>query len=71
MVERQFRASIKMAGDFWFTAWVDAGQPDLKKLIYYKPTPEELQKKRYELFVWKQQRYKVRDHEGDSVRTEN
>ncbi len=31
-VERQMRASIKMVGDFWYTCWVDAGQPDLKKL---------------------------------------
>jgi hypothetical protein len=28
-VERQMRASIKMIADFWYTAWVNAGQPDL------------------------------------------
>ncbi|WP_439488671.1 zinc dependent phospholipase C family protein [Algoriphagus sp.] len=28
-VERQMRKSIKMIADFWFTAWVNAGQPDL------------------------------------------
>ncbi len=28
-VERQMRKAIKMTGDFWYTAWVDAGQPDL------------------------------------------
>ncbi|MDX5340730.1 MAG: zinc dependent phospholipase C family protein, partial [Cyclobacteriaceae bacterium] len=27
MVERQMRKSIKMIADFWFTAWVNAGQP--------------------------------------------
>lgn len=32
-VERQMRASIKMVGDFWFTCWVDAGQPDLTPLM--------------------------------------
>lgn len=32
MVERQMRASVKMTGNFWYTAWVDAGQPDLSKL---------------------------------------
>jgi hypothetical protein len=31
-VQRQMRASIKMVGDFWFTCWVDAGQPDLSLL---------------------------------------
>jgi hypothetical protein len=32
MVERQMRLAVKSVGDFWFTAWVDAGQPDLYKL---------------------------------------
>lgn len=30
-VERQMRASIKMIGDFWYTCWIDAGQPDLNE----------------------------------------
>ena len=33
MVERRMRASIKMVGDFWFSCWVKAGQPDLSVLI--------------------------------------
>ncbi len=33
MIERQMRASIAETGSFWFSAWVDAGQPDLNKLI--------------------------------------
>lgn len=28
-VERQMRAAIRMIADVWFTAWVDAGQPNL------------------------------------------
>jgi hypothetical protein len=31
-VEAQMRLSVKSVGDFWFTAWVNAGQPDLYKL---------------------------------------
>ena len=31
-VERQMRASIRMIADFWYTAWVNAGQPDLSSL---------------------------------------
>ena len=31
-VERQMRTSIKMIADFWYTAWVNAGQPDLSAL---------------------------------------
>ncbi|UTA69505.1 zinc dependent phospholipase C family protein [Emticicia sp. 21SJ11W-3] len=40
-VERQMRASIKMIGDFWFTCWVDAGQPDLGAFKKYEPNPKE------------------------------
>ena len=36
-VERQLRSSIKMVGDIWFTAWVDAGQPQLQ--IYGEMMP--------------------------------
>lgn len=32
MVERQIRLAVKSVGDFWFTAWVNAGQPDLYRL---------------------------------------
>ncbi|UYZ62463.1 zinc dependent phospholipase C family protein [Hymenobacter weizhouensis] len=28
-VERQMRLSVRLVGAFWYTAWVDAGQPDL------------------------------------------
>lgn len=33
MVARQMRSSILSVGSFWYSAWVDAGQPDLNKLI--------------------------------------
>ncbi len=32
MVEKQMRSSILAVGSFWFSAWIDAGQPDLKNL---------------------------------------
>jgi hypothetical protein len=31
-IQRQMRRSIKMIADFWYTAWINAGQPDLKGL---------------------------------------
>lgn len=31
-IEDRFLASIKLLGAFWYTAWVDAGQPDLISL---------------------------------------
>ena len=67
MVERQMRASIKMIGDVWYTAWVDAGQPNLKELINYKPTEEELKKKTEELKKWKEEKLiSPRNHEADN-----
>ena len=30
MVERQLRSSILMTGSYWYSAWIDSGQPDLK-----------------------------------------
>lgn len=67
MIERQMRLAIKMLGDFWFTAWVDAGQPELKSLIGYKPTEAELEQRRKELEAWKQQRIKTREHESGNI----
>ena len=32
MVEEQMRASIQMIANLWFTAWIDAGCPDLSEL---------------------------------------
>ena len=33
MVERRMRQSIYAIASFWFTAWVNAGQPDLSSLV--------------------------------------
>jgi len=32
MVERQMRRAVKTLGSLWYTAWVNAGQPDLSKI---------------------------------------
>lgn len=63
MVERRMQGAVKMIGDFWYTAWVEAGQPDLKELIKYTPTEEELAVRRKELEDWKQNQIKTRPHE--------
>lgn len=59
MVERQMRQSVWLTGSLWYTAWVDAGQPDLKALIDYKPSEEELRKRNEELKNWKKERTKA------------
>jgi hypothetical protein len=66
MVERQMQKAVKAIGDFWYTAWVDAGQPDLKKLINYQPTPEELAQRQQELRQWKEMLVRSRTHEDEN-----
>lgn len=42
MVERRMRQSIFAVASFWYTAWVNAGQPDLTKLSNKNFSPEDL-----------------------------
>jgi hypothetical protein len=46
-VERRLKASILTVANMWYTAWVDAGQPNLKDLVKDKkqtiPSDEEMQ----------------------------
>ncbi len=66
MVERRMRAAVIMTGSFWYTAWVDAGQPDLQSFIGYAPTEAELEARRKELAEWRKTNMKARNHEGDA-----
>lgn len=59
-VERQMQRSIKMIGDFWYTAWVDAGQPDLVHLKYYEFSQGEKQAYEEERKNWLQKLFDVR-----------
>ncbi|WP_237390513.1 zinc dependent phospholipase C family protein [Fulvivirga sediminis] len=63
MVELQMRRAVKMVGDFWYTCWVDAGQPDLQGIIDVEFTEEELKTMKEELKQWKEKRYNTRQHE--------
>jgi hypothetical protein len=42
MIERRMRQSIFAVASFWYTAWVNAGQPDLTKLSGQNFSEEEL-----------------------------
>jgi hypothetical protein len=44
MVERQMRSSILDVGSFWYSAWVDAGQPNMRNLVRTSQTAEEKKK---------------------------
>ena len=43
MVERRMRQSIHATASIWYTAWVNAGQPDLQSLVGKSFSPEELE----------------------------
>lgn len=63
MVERRMQQSIFAIASFWYTAWVNAGQPDLKSLYNKELTEEDL--KEFELLnqSWKAGVIKGREHE--------
>lgn len=42
MIERRMRQSIYAIASFWYTAWVNAGQPDLKELAKQKFSAADL-----------------------------
>lgn len=42
MVERRMRQSVYAVASFWYTAWVNAGQPDLKGISGQQFTPSDL-----------------------------
>lgn len=48
MVEKQMRASILFVGSYWFSAWVDAGQPELKGMIKRELSEEDKMKEKLE-----------------------
>ncbi len=63
MVERRMQLSILSVASFWYTAWVNAGQPDLKNLN--NTTFSEADIKEFELLNsdWKNGQSKGRAHE--------
>jgi hypothetical protein len=60
-VERQMRASVKMVGDFWYTAWVDAGQPDLLILSAAELTETDKKEAADEQKNWLQRLFGARE----------
>jgi hypothetical protein len=41
-VERQLRYAAQLIGSFWYTSWVDAGQPDLRTMKQQPSAAEQL-----------------------------
>lgn len=63
MIERRMRQSIRSVASFWYTAWVNAGQPDLSEIAHQNFSEAEI--KEFELLnkEWKNGKIKGREHE--------
>jgi hypothetical protein len=64
-VERQMVRSIKMVASFWYTCWLNAGQPDLQALLKKQPlTEEQLKQLEADKLLWQQKDHSLqREHE--------
>lgn len=62
-VERRMRASVKMVADFWYTCWVDAGQPNLSSLTEQHWSKEEREQLEKEKKEWEQRIHEARPHD--------
>lgn len=63
MVERRMRQSIFAIASFWYTAWINAGQPDLKTLTNKEFTAEELKELELMNEQWRKGKISGREHE--------
>ena len=61
MVDRRMRQSIYAVASFWYTAWVNAGQPDLKNLSNKNFSEEELKEFNELNQQWRNARIKGRE----------
>lgn len=64
MVERRMRQSVFAVASFWFTAWVNAGQPDLKELVNRGISESETKAFQELDKAWKTGKIKGREHEN-------
>ncbi len=63
MVERRMRQSIFAVASFWYTAWVNAGQPDLTKLTQTEFSPEEMKEFENLNNAWKNRSSNEAEHD--------
>ena len=63
MVERRMRQSIFAVASFWYTAWVNAGQPDLTNLTNTAFSPDDLKEFEELTNQWKNNSIKGREHD--------
>lgn len=63
MVERRMKAAITLVGSLWFTAWVNAGQPDLARLENKDVSDSTKKAQEAEEYLWKNGKVKGKGHD--------
>jgi len=63
MVERRLTRSIIKVGSYWYTAWVNAGQPNLEDLLERNPSKEQEEKNKALNQDYKFNKIKGREHQ--------
>jgi len=63
MIERRMRMAIFSVASFWYTAWVNAGEPDLTKLSNKEFSTDDLKEFEDLSNAWKNGTVKGREHE--------
>ncbi len=63
MVERRMRKAIFSVSSFWYTAWINAGQPDMKKLVHQSFNEADLKEFENLDAQWRSNSIKGREHE--------
>jgi hypothetical protein len=63
MVERRMRQAIFAVASFWYTAWINAGQPDLSSMQHKGFSEKEIEEFKSLNDSWKNGTIKGREHE--------
>lgn len=63
MIERRMRSSITSVGSFWYTCWMNSGQPDLDKLEEIEMTEKEKEEQEELDKQYKKGKIKGREHQ--------
>ncbi len=63
MIERRMRQSIFAIASFWYTAWVNAGQPDLASISKRSFSESDLKEFEELNEKWQNNKITVREHE--------
>lgn len=54
MVEKQLKKAIVMTSSYWYTAWVNAGKPDLSSIDTPELTERNKPNLKADLLLWNQ-----------------